>query len=234
MKEVAILWNTGPREGFVDVAFGRLSAISSPDSQIEGAHFSLTGDAPRLIITIDGENLGHGADPTMVTLRTAEHPFTFLLRDVDSAYPIYLPMYGTVVTGSDDQRSYAEIADGIRAKGQQTALQRIAAAPEESYAEASSHTRDMQPCPTWLGLSRDMRLFYLDYQPEGWSHQIRPHFHGVQLQWPEAGDKAVSYNFYIGRGLGCVYHLTRRLDDGVLPILHARLADGHITYQATS
>ncbi|MHB9025052.1 MAG: glucosidase family protein [Armatimonadota bacterium] len=234
MQEVTVLWKDGPQEGAVEVSYGRMAALSATGGTVDGVHFTLTGDTCRLQITIDEENLGHGANPTMVTVRSQVNPFTFLLRDVDRTYPLYIPAYGVAVTGADDQRTYAEIAGHIQTKKLQTSLQQIATEQEESYVEAAVHTRDMQPSPTWLGLSRDIRIFYLEYLPEGYWHQIRPHFHGYPAKWPEGEDKPISFGFQIARGMGCEYHLTRRLEEGVLPILHATARDGGITYHTVS
>ncbi len=51
---------------------------------------------------------------------------------------------------------------------------------------------------------------------------------------PETGDKPTRYNFLMGRGWGAVDKITRRLEDGILPILHGTLIDDDITYNLTA
>ena len=229
---VAVLWRTGPVTGVVEVANGVVEELTDPQG---GNGFCIAaGGAGRLEVTIADAILRPGAGATVVTVRTTENPFSFFLRDVDSRRPILIPAYGVAVTTADDVRSYDEIERAIRDLGLLTGLQRIAAEPEETYENAAAHTRDMQ-CQTWLGLSRDMRIFELGFregtQTTDW---IVPRFHGVQVTLPETDDKPVTYGFALGRGVGCERQVHRRLEDGVLPIVRGHLDDGPMRYHITS
>jgi hypothetical protein len=82
---------------------------------------------------------------------------------------------------------------------------------------------------TWLGLSRDQRLFRIDEHLQ-W---IKPRFHWRESKLPETADMPIVYEFMFGRGWGLRDDLTRRLEDGVLPILHARIGDEAIVYEVT-
>jgi hypothetical protein len=116
-----------------------------------------------------------------------------------------------------------------------TKLQRIQEEPEESFENAAAVVRRQPNCPTWLGLSRDMRTFLVNFRQNGevWDW-IQPQFHSTAVTLPENDDNPVRYNFFIGRGVGCVQPVRRWLEDGALPILHAEIIDGDIRYHATA
>ena len=89
--------------------------------------------------------------------------------------------------------------------------------------------------PTWLGLSRDMRLFEVVYYDElGGGVEIMPRFHGDKLTLAETAGKEVRHAFCMGRGIGCVSQTTRRLEDGYLPILHSTTRDEDVVYSLTA
>lgn len=170
----------------------------------------------------------------MIHVVTESNPFSFLLRDVSRDQPIWIPQYGVIVTAGDDERSFEQIERAIGSSGAISALQRIEAEPEETYAQAASATRD-QMCPTWLGLSRDMRIFEVGYhENEKFWGYVRPRWHNDSPEFPEAGTSPVTYRFSLGRGAGCTVSMRRWLDDGVLPILHGLAEDGDIRYELTA
>src|SRR5690606_19765823 len=51
---------------------------------------------------------------------------------------------------------------------------------------------------------------------------------------PETGDQAVNYLYTVGRGVGVQDNISRRLDQGSLPILHSTLTDDDIQYHSTT
>ena len=138
------------------------------------------------------------------------------------------------MTHARDRRPYAEIEAAVRSRSLSTKMQQMEAEPEETYADAAAHTRSLT-CPTWLGLGRDVRIFELGFQGGGeqWAY-VMPRFHGVRATAPDAPDQPVRYNFFIGRGVGCTCDITRRLEDGALPILHARILDEDVAYDCTA
>jgi len=235
MLTIAIAWEN-PVQGTVEIVNGRLVglAVTDGDGDVAADRFAFRGGPCRLEIAIDEERMGWDADPTFVTIHAAEDTFTVLLRDVSAAYPIWLPMYGTAVTAAADRRSYAEIAGQIQARGLHTVLRRLEAEPEESYATAAATTYPLQ-CATWLGLSRDMRIFSVAQNIRFYNRfEIQPQFHSPHVTLPEADGAAVNYACCLGRGVGAVRQVSRRLDDGILPILHTTLTDEDITYTATA
>lgn len=144
MHTIAIEWLTGRPQGTVEVFNGELAVLSAVRGQgmATAQRFAFTADGPcRLEVTVKDEDLSHGDAPTMVTVRTTEHPFTVLLRDVHCDYPIYIPAYGVAVTTVDDQRTCAQIQEAIAARGLRTVLQTIANEPEESFPVAAAATR---------------------------------------------------------------------------------------------
>jgi hypothetical protein len=92
-------------------------------------------------------------------------------------------------------------------------------------------------CVTWLGVSRDIRIFeagfrYISYCGPGrevWDW-IKPKYHGMDVTLPELGGAAVKYDYFAGRGLGCVQGLERWIEEGKLPILNARHMDEDVCY----
>jgi len=222
MITVNILWRSGPVNGTIEIAHGTLvgeAAFSSP--------------TPRLPVTIDDEQVEEGAFGTRVTVRAGQ-PFTFFLRDVNAAYPVFIPAYGVAVTAGDDTRDYVQIADDIRRKGLASVQQRIEAEPEESYEAAAPKTRDLK-CPTWLGISRDMRIFELDVnRPFGQWGYVTCRNHSFEVKPPETEGAPLRWEFTLGRGSGPQFEATRRLEDGMLPIVHGQAIDGEMTYYITA
>jgi hypothetical protein len=180
-------------------------------------------------LRVKGTDVKYGQGGTILTIADKEHPFSFFLRDVRKEFPIYIPTYGVIVTTAEDQRTYGEIEQAVRARASQTKLQQIENEPEESFESAAANTRELS-CPTWLGLGRDMRIFEVGERLES----VKPRFHGTEVPLPEALDKPVQYNFLMGRGWGVVDKISRRLDEGVLPILHGTLVDDDVTYELTT
>jgi len=234
MKAVVAEWEQGV-QGEVRVTHGRLASITAVrgGGRVEGPRFSVSGPG-RVEIAVDEENVELGAWPTMVTVATEAHPFTFLLRDVHADCPIWIPAVGVAVTEPDDTRSYVQIAEDIRSRGLQTALQRIASEPEESYQTAAAVTRSLQ-VPTWLGLSRDMRTFEVEVSREKQDFRITAHYHGGGLTLAGVENYQAVHRFAYGRGPGPVEGLTRRrLEDGVLPILRGTFEDDDVHYHFTT
>jgi len=223
-SSIALLWKRLPTEVFVEAVNGTVLAEGNRDG------------LGRLELEIESSE-GYGRDPAVVTIRTDTHAFSFFLRDVDSSYPIYVPAYGAAVVPAEDGRTYGEVESEIRSRGLRTQLQRLNSEPEESYEQAAANTRNL-PGQTWLGLSRDMRIFGVGFRGVGgeelyWDW-VQPRFHGFETPLPENGNEPVKYRFLLGRGVGCTERIERRLEQGVLPILHAALTDDEVTYRTTS
>ncbi len=227
-ERVAVVWERGPVKGEIEVVYGRLA---SPD-----ASFSLPAtNGNRLLLEIGDARVSDGARATRVTVRATEHPFTFFLRDVSAEHPVYLPQFGAAVTAAGDERCYREIAGAVEGRGLRGELEAIESEPEESYESAVARTRDLQ-CPTWLGLGRDMRIFEFEVsRKEGYWGGILPRFHGRTVVVPECVDgKNLRYTFVLGRGAACEADMSRRLEDGCLPILRGGMDDGDVRYELTA
>jgi hypothetical protein len=231
--KVIVGWQQGPVAGTVEVFHARLTGtrILGGRGSTGGSDFcfSSTGSC-RLELAFDAPELGPGPESPRVTLRTRENPFSFFLRDVNRRFPIFIPHYRVAVTEAGDARSCAQVETAIRKRGLQTKLQQIECAPEETYEAAAAHTRNLH-CPTWLGLSRDIRIFEVGVERDAgrWFY-VQPRFHGYPAGLPETKEQPVQYNFFLGRGIGVVRNITRRLEDGVLPILHIAAVDEDVTY----
>ncbi len=221
-RRISIVWEKAGAQGEVQVSRGTL-ASGKPG-------FDCAAKAPcRIDLTVGDSGVTLGEAATLVTVSAAPNSFTFFLRDVSSEWPIFIPEYGVAVTTGDDRRSYAEIERAVRSRGLQSKLEQVESEPEESFDEAASNVRNLQ-VQTWLGLGRDIRIFAVGERLD-W---IQPRFHGYEVKLPEAEDKPVRYSLLTGRGWGPRDQIARRLEEGVLPILHAQLVDEDITYEITA
>ena len=200
-RRVAIEWRGGRPHGVISVTKGTLVGLRVARGQgvVESSiQFRATQDGPfRLELDLTGSEARYGPEAALVTVAVQPNPFTFLLRDARKQQPVFVPVYGVAVTDASDQRSYEEIAAAIRARGLQSKLEQVESEPEENWDNAAHNTRRVN-CQTWLGLSRDMRIFSVGERLE-W---IQPRFHGMEARLPETGNKPVRYNFLMGRGWG--------------------------------
>lgn len=236
---IAIEWHNAAPCGTLTVHHGELSglAVTAGTGACQDAEFTFKqSERCRLKLTLHATHTSPGPGTTRVSVGTAEHPFSFFLRDVTREHPIWIPEYGVVVLPDGDDRSLAHVESAIRQRGLTALLDGIDSEPEESFASASSVTRN-QSVPTWLGISRDIRLFQvtpsLDSLP-GENDVISLRNAGSPHTIPETDDRPVSYLFACGRGQGVERRVSRRLEDGVLPILHQSQVDGEIRYELTT
>lgn len=227
VTSVSILWDSAAANGKIQVDRGKVMH-SNPALKTDGG-FALDPehDGSRLDLSIESSQ-PEGALPTLVTVSTSPRGFAFRLGDVSSGFPIFLPEEGIVVTSGNDTRSYDRIIATIRSGSRRTALQKIAIAPETSFATTAADTRSMTAA-TWLGLSRDMRLFRVDPRVE----TLQPKNAGYDVRIPEMPSQPATYAFECGRGWGAQDATHRYLDDGDLPILRGQIDDGPIHYELT-
>ena len=241
VRKIAIEWETGRPAGEIAVQNGRMLAMTpaAGTAECRGSCFAFTADGRcRLNLHIQAENAGKSGGRTVVFVRTRRQPFSFFLADIDSEYPVFIPAYGVAVTAADDPRSYAEIHDEIRKRQLRTETEVMEQEPEASYETASLAAKNI-PRDILLGISRDIRVFstgfkstvnHKTFEQLDW---IQPSLQIREIQLPESNMENVRYNFSFGRGLGCCDDVVKRLEDGVLPILHARIADGDMVYHVT-
>ncbi len=233
---VSVVWASGLVGGEVFVKHGELGNLSIDEGTIDARSFQSSGqEGTRLVVGVDRACLDIGAHSTLITVRTQQHAFSFFARDVNAEWPIWIPEYGVAVTTAGDSRDYNEIAAAIQAKGLRSGLQRIEAEPEETYEAACAANRD-QMCPTWLGVGRDVRIFRVGYEPtQGFWGYVEPRFHSVDPSHiaPES-TRPKRIGFCIGKGESCEVVLSRRLEDGVLPILNSTQKDGDVAYNLTA
>lgn len=238
-QKVAIKWQNEKPQGRIEVSNGILSkvVIANGKGRVNKNQFNFASVRNATIdISIENANVNFGSGATLVYVKTNQNPFSFFLRDVNKDYPISIPEYNVVVTEVTDTRSYQQIIEHIASRKLQTKLQQIEKEPEESYDSASVHTRN-QSCPTWLGLSRDMRIFELrDNKTNPGNHMniIRPLNSSSPVNVPEFKNFSVEFGYMMGRGQGVAISTTKHLEDGTLPILHSILIDEDIEYHSTA
>ena len=238
-QTIALEWQNSQPKGTLEVVNGQLQKIKivNGKGRITGNSFEFKtmGDA-RLEVTVINVQNHPGSDPTIIRVKTAQNPFSFFLRDVNSQYPIYIPEYQASVTDAQDIRSFASIQSDINNQNLKSKIRQISDAAEESFDSAAVHTRN-QPCPTWLGISRDIRIFELTdnrTNPASEMNLIRPRNSSSPVKLPELENKAIEYGYMVGRGQGVAINTRRRLEEGVLPILHTTLTDEDVEYRSTA
>ncbi|WP_188508331.1 hypothetical protein [Parapedobacter pyrenivorans] len=241
VDEVILEWKQVPESGSIGVTHGRLAgleiAVGKGRTSDSTFRFSSEGRG-RVRLLLDGANTKTGSYSTVVTLGALTGSFSFFLRDVTSEYPIYIPEFGVVVLKADDPRSYDAVEQAVLSRKSKTKIQQLTDAPEEtSFASVENRTRDMS-VPTWLGTSRDFRIFQItealsDLSP-GEANIISPRRSVSAVTLPETGDQAVNYLYTVGRGVGVQDNISRRLEQGSLPLLHSTLTDDDIQYHSTT
>ncbi len=217
-NKIALVFKSARRDVNVSAAHGKISGVS--------------GGGARWIVTLENAATEPGPFATRVTVRTSDAGFSFFLRDVFREYPIFVPEYGVAVTEADDARDYDELAGDIAANGGKSNLERIAEAPETSFESCLDGERELKS-PAWLGVSRDIRLFEVgirDYCAEMWDC-VTPRRFGELMRDEEIEADHIKYCFMAGRGIGCESNVTRRLEDGILPILNSVNTDNDIVYE---
>lgn len=237
IKQIAVVWSKGGLTGEIQIQHGVLQSTTSVQPATSHG-FAMHASEDRLLLEI-ACGAAQRSNPTLVTILSSRQTFSFFLRDVNARFPIYVPAYGVAVTTGEDDRRYAQIEQEIRRSGRLTRLQQIEQGPEETYQSAASHTRELT-CQTWLGLSRDIRIFGAGFRGVGNVDQdgliwdwVQPRYHGYEASQEEASAQRLIYAFMIGRGVGPVQAMTRRLDEGILPILHGTLNDDEVSYETT-
>ncbi|WP_420147262.1 hypothetical protein [Spirosoma sp.] len=241
VAQVRVEWKEGTSpSGMVQVQYAVLRKIdlSAGKGKTKANTFQLGPvSRPSILITIDSAQTEYGTGATVVSIKTAKNPFSFFLRDVTSSSPIYIPDYGVVVLKATDKRSYQEVETAVRSRKTRTKLQRIETESEVSFASVEKKVRNMT-VPTWLGTSRDFRIFEIAENLSDASQReasiISPKRSSTALRLAETKNEPVHYLYTYGRGVGAQENVSRRLDQGKLPILHSTLTDDDVVYTSTT
>ena len=238
--DIEIEWNRSLVKGSIGVNYGSIKEIRvlQGKGSVKENAFEIRADkAVRIKIKVEHANLDPGPEPTVVSIKTPEYPFSFFARDVNKDNPIYIPGYRVVVLPAQDSRKYEVVEKEILMRKLQTKVQRIEKEKETSFEEAAKVTRNMS-APIWLGTGRDMRIFEVSESlPDasiGEANIISPRLSSSPLRLEETKNGNVNYLYTMGRGVGVRNALHRRLEEGVLPILNSTLKDDDVEYDATA
>jgi len=239
MSIISVAFGRSVDNGEITVVGGSIKSMkfASDDGVISDGKFKILSTANRLLVDVK--------ETKNATLRIKLDGDGFSVRLFDvfgSEFPIIIREFDVAVSTSDDKRSFAEIESARQHKmqGRLTALEQIDAEPEETFDKAAMATRDLSP-PTWLGLSRDIRLFSMNFRGVGsdellqfqWDW-IQPLLAGIPLSLEESDGYSLLYHYFLGRGIAASSNISRRLIDGVTPILVGRIKEGDIIYETTS
>ncbi|MBK7713067.1 MAG: hypothetical protein IPJ37_20605 [Bacteroidales bacterium] len=233
-KQVSVVWQNVKPSGYIEVFNGKLDkiTISEGKGKISNDHFMFRSDGlSRINLTFSDARLNTGSGTTVVSVHSGDNSFSFFLRDVTADFPIYIPDYNVIVCLTEDKRTYTEIENEVKGRRLLTNLQKIEAEPEESFDSASVHTKNLV-CPTWLGISRDIRIFEITTPQD--MDMIVPRMASSPVTLPETNNTNVTYGYMTGRGQGVENNRVRRLEEGVLPILNTIQMDGDIEYLSTT
>ncbi len=237
-KQIVIEWDHGKPKGCIEVTNGRLDnlIIKKGKGRIQGNHFVFSTDGPaRIEVTVSEAQLKLGPGASLMHVKTEQNPFTFFIRDVNTTFPIFIPEFLVVVSLADDLRSFQEITSDIESKNLRCKAEQYDFEPEETYENAAAHTRN-QFVPTWLGLSRDIRIFQVEQllsDNYGEMNSITPKWATTNVPLKQKkGQNGISYGFLFGRGQGTTLDIERKLEEGTLPILHTVLKDEDVTYHS--
>ncbi|WP_321347422.1 hypothetical protein [uncultured Draconibacterium sp.] len=236
-QKIVVKWNNENPFGFVEIENGKLAQLKIAEGKgrvnEHSFKFNSVGDNS-IELTLDSIQINNGAGATLITVNTEKNPFSFFLRDVNLEYPILIPAYEVCVLTQNDKRNYQQIEDAVLNKKLLSKLEQIKREPEESFNQVKDRTRDQQ-VPTWLGTSRDIRTFQVALSLESSPTEldlITPKYSAYNVVFPETEPRPMQYIFACGRGHGVEVNIKRRLDEGILPILHATKLDGEINYHS--
>lgn len=238
-RTITVLWKNAPAEVSLQAENGRIGSVRAVRGQATRRKDALRfapGAEAAVACRIDSAQTQAGPESTLIHVRAGSGSFSFFLRDVGSENPIYIPAYGTIVLPGGDDRSYDEAENDILSRKNLTKIQRIEREPETSFASASARTRRSN-VPIWLGLSRDMRMFEIAEELEDTyldEKVIKPMNSSSAVVLPETSPTHIEYRYALGRGVGVMDNIRRRLEDGVLPIYHSEMTDDDIVYRSTS
>ncbi len=227
MNRIKILWQNPAVEGKIWASHGTLADGTG----------QVSGDIAEISFT--EANTAPGAHATLVHVEAGEAPFSFFLRDVSAENPIYVPSCGAVVTTGHDARSFSQIVADIEKRGGKSIRQQVEEDEEYSYDRAAGETRDLKGC-TWLGTSKDMRIFQVTMRCAPNATQTFDVIQPTCLfrrhdkkQIPELDGNEYILYMITGRGIGCKDQMSKRLEEGYMPILNTEDVDDGITYHGT-
>ncbi|MCA1809774.1 MAG: hypothetical protein LC725_10050, partial [Lentisphaerae bacterium] len=100
-RTASILFAAESIQGTIQIKYGKFDElrVAGGAGVIVGASFDFPakGDK-RLDVAVSEVNLARGKHPTIVTILSETAPVSFFLRDVNAAFPIYLPERSVIVT----------------------------------------------------------------------------------------------------------------------------------------
>lgn len=236
---VEIEWNKPVVKGSVSVNKGAIKELKivRGKGRVKGSSFEVnTGEVARIRIKVEDAHLDF-SEPSVISIKTSENPFSFFARDVSKEYPIYIPGYRVVVLPDMDIRSYEAVEKEILKRKLKTKIQHLEEEEEPSFESAAKFTRNMN-APTWLGASRDNRIFEVSESlPDagnGVANFISPKVSSSPLRLKETKNNPAVYLYAVGRGEGVLNNKSRHLEEGVLPILNTILTDDDLVYYSTA
>lgn len=239
-SDIRIVWKEGDIKGKIEVCNGKLSQLKVSAGKIDlskGTFQISNPDKIQVQLSLSDIHISPGPEPTLVTVRTEHHAFSFFLRDVNSANPIYIPEYGVAVVPEKDERSFSQIEKDILSRSLLTKVQQIEKESETSFEKVAPHTRNMS-APIWLGLGRDIRMFEIQEEmPDvfnGEDKMVKPIVSSLSFPIPETNNHHLFYRYALGRGVGALNNIHRWLENGALPIYHSEMKDEDVVYHSVS
>ncbi len=158
--------------------------------------------------------------PATIVALTGDINCSFFLRDVRSNRPMVVRDQGLAITADDDTRSFAELL---------ASLGRPPEPPDELNMDEGMASCPSMIAPVWLGLGGDARVFLVSHSEDHgcWGCVTPFRFH---KNLTRDGDERVEWDFSVGRGSQYRHEITRRLEEGALPIVHSTQSEPSIEY----
>ncbi len=236
---VKIIWKHAPSSGTIKVKSGSLQnlAICCGEGKCENSTFYFDNKQNGgVAVNISDITLNHTTSPTLITVHCDDSSFSFILRDaLFPENPIYISEYNVLAVCGDDKRNYNEIITDINSIKRKSDFERFECEEEESWETAVSRNRK-QYSPIWLSTARDIRIFRVGYIEEmGFWGEIIPVYHSlVNFFDPDTRRNIEKILFAVGQGSACSINISRRLENGTLPILNSIQKEDSITYNLTT
>lgn len=172
-------------------------------------------------------------DRTIVTLRSREKSFSFLVSDVVSGEKIFLKDYDILVTEFEDDIKYTDFKQNWEVEHVKSLYERVKELPEQTYENAKNDMpekkeRGFMP----LGCEGGRQKFGIDVSGDVFYRKYSafandPGKDSDRLLW--RGNQ-IRYSF----GLPDVEPIDRHLEDGYLPVIQAKWETRNITYVQTT
>ena len=159
LNAVEVEWKTASGEVEIKAVNGTVSSVTvlKGKGRVKGCAVKVRKPSClRLRFDVQDPVTAQGPNSTIISVANGAESFSFFLRDVNAASPIWIPEYQVVVLPDGVSMSYDEVVESVKSRHLVSKMDRIEQEEEASFEAAEKVTRNMS-VPIWLGISRDIR-----------------------------------------------------------------------------